>query len=104
MQGRLALAPARWNQVFLAVLSRRCALVSLHSTVSFCLGFRSGSALTGIMSLKIFGSMTVGYSYDFGVNDLSVVGRSSHEIVISLTACDKNDPYVGPNGRCPAYD
>ena len=45
-----------------------------------------------------------GYSYDFGVNDLSVIGRSSHEIVISLTACDKNDPYVGPNGRCPAYD
>ena len=19
-------------------------------------------------------------------------------------ACDKNDPYIGPNGRCPAYD
>jgi type IX secretion system PorP/SprF family membrane protein len=77
---------------------------SLDDKVSLGLGYRSGSALTGIMSLKIFDSMTVGYSYDFGVNDLSVVGRSSHEIVISLTACDKNDPYVGPNGRCPAYD
>ena len=76
----------------------------MDELVSVGLGYRTGSALVGVLSLKLFESMTVGYSYDFGVNDLSVGGRSAHELVISLTACDKHDPYVGPDGRCPAYD
>ena len=45
------------------------------------------------MNLKLFESMTVGYAYDFGVSALNVAGRNSHEIVISLTACDKDDPF-----------
>lgn len=77
---------------------------SMDDRVSMGLGYRSGSALVGLMNFRLFESMTVGYAYDFGVSALNVVGRSSHEIVISLTACDKNDPYIGPNGRCPAYD
>lgn len=77
---------------------------SMDDRVSMGLGYRSGSALVGLMNLRLFESMTVGYAYDFGVSALNVAGRSSHEIVISLTACDKNDPYIGPNGRCPAYD
>jgi hypothetical protein len=68
------------------------------------LGYRTGSALVGLMNVKLFDSMTVGYAYDLGVNAFNVAARGSHEIVLSLTACDKNDPYIGPNGRCPAYD
>ena len=77
---------------------------SLEDRISMGLGYRSGSALIGVMNVRLFESMTVGYAYDFGVSALNVASRNSHEIVISLTACDKNDPYIGPNGRCPAYD
>ncbi len=77
---------------------------SMEDRVSMGLGYRTGSALVGLVNLRMFESMTVGYAYDIGVSALNVAGRSSHEIVISLTACDKNDPYIGPNGRCPAYD
>jgi type IX secretion system PorP/SprF family membrane protein len=77
---------------------------SMDDRISMGLGYRTGSALVGVMNVRLFESMTVGYAYDFGVSALNVASRSSHEIVISLTACDKNDPYIGPNGRCPAYD
>ena len=77
---------------------------SMDDRVSMGLGYRSGSALVGVMSLKLFESMTVGYAYDFGVSALNVAARNSHEIVISLTACDKDDPFFGTGGRCPAYD
>jgi type IX secretion system PorP/SprF family membrane protein len=77
---------------------------SLDNRISMGLGYRTGSALVGLMNVKLFDSMTVGYAYDLGVNALNVAARGSHEIVLSLTACDKNDPYIGPNGRCPAYD
>jgi type IX secretion system PorP/SprF family membrane protein len=77
---------------------------NMDDRISMGLGYRTGSALVGLMNLKLFDSMTVGYAYDLGVNAFNVVARGSHEIVISLTACDKNDPYIGPNGRCPAYD
>ena len=77
---------------------------SMDDRISMGLGYRSGSALVGVMNLKLFESMAVGYAYDFGVSALNVVGRSSHEIVVSLTACDKDDPFFGTGGRCPAYD
>jgi len=77
---------------------------SLEDRISMGLGYRTGSALIGLMSFKLFESMTVGYAYDFGVSPLHVAGRNSHEIVISLTACDNDDPHNGPNGRCWAYD
>lgn len=77
---------------------------SLHERVSMGAGYRTGSALVGTMSLKLFDSMTVGYAYDFGVSSLNVASRNTHEIVISLSACDKEDPFNGPNGRCSAYD
>ena len=39
---------------------------SVDELVSVGLGYRTGSALVGVLSLKLFESMTVGYSYDFG--------------------------------------
>ena len=77
---------------------------SLDDRISMGLGYRSGTAMVGIVNMKLFESMTVGYAYDFGVSALNVAGRNSHEIVISLTACDKEDPFFGTSGRCPAYD
>lgn len=77
---------------------------SMDDMVSLGLGYRSRSALVGVMSVRVLESMTIGYAYDFGVSGFGAASRNSHEIVVSLSACDKNDPYIGPNGRCPAYD
>lgn len=77
---------------------------SMDNRISMGLGYRTGSALVGVMNVKLFESMTVGYAYDFGVSALNVAARNSHEIVISLTACDKDDPFFSTGGRCPAYD
>ena len=77
---------------------------SLDNRWSMGLGYRNRSALIGVMSIKLFDSMTVGYAYDFGVSSIRSGATSSHEIVISLSSCDKADPFAGPNGRCPAFD
>lgn len=79
-------------------------MFTLDKVVSMGAGYRNGTALVGLLNLKVFDSMSVGYAYDFGVSRLSVGARHSHEIVISLTACDDTDPYTGANGRCSAYD
>ncbi|MEY3010904.1 MAG: hypothetical protein RLZZ314_1546 [Bacteroidota bacterium] len=79
-------------------------MFTLENKVSMGLGYRTGSALVAVASFKVWDAMTLGYAYDFGVSSLHVASRNSHEIVLSLTACDQKDPYIGPGGRCAAYD
>ena len=79
-------------------------MFTLDNALSFGAGYRNGTALVGLLNLKVFEHMSVGYAYDFGVSSMTVGARHSHEIVISLVACDDTDPYTGPNGRCSAYD
>ena len=77
---------------------------SMNKKVALGLGYRTRSALIATMNLKLLESLSVGYAYDFGVSSLNPAARHSHEIVLSISACDKNDPFFGSLGRCPAYD
>ena len=77
---------------------------SMNNQVSLGLGYRTRAALVGVINFQLFESVAVGYAYDFGVSSLNPAARNSHEIVLSISACDKNDPFFGSLGRCPAYE
>ena len=77
---------------------------SMNKKVALGLGYRTRSALIATMNVKLLESLSVGYAYDFGVSSLNPAARHSHEIVLTISACDKNDPFFGSLGRCPAYE
>jgi type IX secretion system PorP/SprF family membrane protein len=77
---------------------------SMNKKVGLGLGYRTRSALIATMNFKLLESLSVGYAYDFGVSSLNPAARHSHEIVLTISACDKNDPFFGSLGRCPAYE
>ena len=77
---------------------------SMNKKLAMGLGYRTRSALIATMNVKLLESLSVGYAYDFGVSSLNPAARHSHEIVLSISACDKNDPFFGSLGRCPAYE
>ena len=77
---------------------------SMNKTLALGLGYRTRSALIATLNVKLLESLSVGYAYDFGVSSLNPAARHSHEIVLSISACDKNDPFFGSLGRCPAYE
>ena len=77
---------------------------SMNKKVALGLGYRTRSALIATTNVKLLESLSVGYAYDFGVSSLNPAARHSHEIVLSISACDKNDPFFGSLGRCPAYE
>lgn len=77
---------------------------SMNKKLALGLGYRTRAALIATMNVQLLESLSVGYAYDFGVSSLNPAARHSHEIVLSISACDKNDPFFGSLGRCPAYE
>lgn len=77
---------------------------SMNKQVALGLGYRTRAALIATLNVKLLESLSVGYAYDFGVSSLNLAARNSHEIVLSISACQKNDPFFGALGRCPAYE
>ena len=77
---------------------------SMNKQVALGLGYRTRAALIATLNVKLLESLSVGYAYDFGVSSLNPAARNSHEIVLSISACQKNDPFFGALGRCPAYE
>ena len=65
------------------------------------LGYRNQSALIASFQLALFNYMRIGYSYDFNISKINVVSRSSHEVVLTFSACDMKATKVH---QCPAYD
>ena len=75
----------------------------MDNKIALGAGYRSQSAMVGLFQIQLFETMSVGYAYDFGVSSIASVAPSTHEIVISLSACDKDDPFFGNGMTCPAF-
>ena len=69
--------------------------------VSVGLGYRNQSALIASFQLAVFNYMRIGYSYDFNISNINIVTRSSHEVVVTFSACDMKATKVH---QCLAYD
>jgi type IX secretion system PorP/SprF family membrane protein len=64
------------------------------------LGYRSGSALMGLISVDVFDYVTVGYAYDWNISPLKMGGPSTHELVIGIKACSSRPRHHVP---CAAF-
>ena len=62
--------------------------------------YRNQTAVAGIIKIAIFGSFTVGYSYDYIINNIKFGTSGSHEIIIGFNTCDLNEGPV----RCAAFN
>ena len=75
----------------------------MDNKIALGAGYRSQSAMVGVFQIQLLETMSVGYAYDFGVSSIAAFAPSTHEIVISLSACDKDDPFFGNGMTCPAF-
>ncbi|MFN2430630.1 MAG: type IX secretion system membrane protein PorP/SprF [Cryomorphaceae bacterium] len=67
------------------------------------LGFRSDDMVSGMLKFNFLDYFTIAYAYDFTFSKVRFGSSNSHEIIIGITACPRNDR--GPGFvPCAAYD
>lgn len=62
--------------------------------------YRNQTAVAALIKLTLFGSFTLGYSYDYTINNIKYGTSGSHEIIIGFNTCDISDGAV----RCAAFN
>jgi type IX secretion system PorP/SprF family membrane protein len=79
------------------------AMAEWNRTISLGVGYRGGDAMTLLMRLTFAKMFQLGYSYDITTSKLRVGGSNTHEVVLGITPCAKDD-----GGRrmisCPAFE
>jgi type IX secretion system PorP/SprF family membrane protein len=71
--------------------------ISLNTHLSYNKKFwggvsiRTDQTLTGMIGAKLFGWFRMGYSYDFGISELSKYNQGSHEIMVGFCFDAKSD-------------
>ncbi len=63
--------------------------------------YRNQTAIAALINVKLFNMVSVGYSFDYIINNISYGTYGSHEIIVGFNTCDFND---GSNVRCAAFD
>jgi type IX secretion system PorP/SprF family membrane protein len=62
-------------------------MFDFRGVVQAGLGYRSGSAMMGLITFDVFDYVTIAYAYDWNVSGLATAAPSTHEIVIGVKAC-----------------
>lgn len=79
------------------------AMVEWKRTLALGAGYRGGDALCLMMRVGFLDYFQLGYSYDITTSRLKVAGNNTHEVILAITPCSKED-----QGRrminCPAFD
>ncbi len=70
--------------------------------VAIGLGFRSQDAVSGMLKFNFLEYFTLAYAYDFTYSKVRYGSSNSHEIILGITACPRNQK-VG-FVPCSAYD
>lgn len=70
--------------------------------IALGVGFRSQDAVSGMLKINLLDYFTVAYAYDFSYSKMRFGASSSHEIILGITACPRNQK-VG-FVPCNAYD
>jgi len=76
--------------------------VEYDKTISLALGSKYLNSGYATLQLRLFSSVTLGYSYEYALNEISNVAPTTHEIVLTIGSCNSE-------GRetkfiCPAYE
>ncbi len=79
------------------------AMAEWNRTLALGVGLRGGDAFTLLMRITLLKYIQVGYSYDITTSKLRLSSANTHEFVLGITPCGRED-----GGRrmisCPAFE
>lgn len=79
------------------------AMLEWNKVIGIGAGYRNGDAVTLMMKVGFLKFFQLGYSYDITTSRLRYGGANTHEVILAITPCDKDNT----NKRmisCPAFD
>lgn len=79
------------------------AMVEWNRVLGLGVGYRNGDALVAMMKVGFLQYFQLGYSYDLTTSKLRVAGNNTHEIILAITPCSKDDLSKRAIS-CPAFD
>ncbi len=79
------------------------AMVEWNRAIALGVGYRNGDAITFMMKLAFMKYFQLGYSYDVTTSSLRAAGSNTHEIVLGITPCGRED-IQKKMINCPAFD
>jgi type IX secretion system PorP/SprF family membrane protein len=79
------------------------AMVEWNRTLGVGVGYRSGDAIAFMMKVGFLDYFQLGYSYDLTTSVLRVAGSNTHEVILGITPCSKDD-LSKRMINCPAFD
>jgi len=76
-------------------------MYALDKNYQIGIAYRNPGAIAGLLKLRLFGSLTLGFAYDYNFNDIKLGTTGSYEAIIGFNSCDlgKNQ-----NIRCAAFN
>lgn len=79
------------------------AMVEWNRVLGLGVGYRNGDAIAFMMRVGFLQYFQVGYSYDVTTSRLRVAGANTHEVILGITPCSKDDLFRR-SINCPAFD
>lgn len=78
-------------------------MVEWNRTYGLGVGYRNGDAFVAMMKVGFLKYFQLGYSYDITTSRLRVASSNTHEVILAITPCRKED---GSRRMisCPAFD
>jgi len=64
--------------------------------------YRNQTAIAALINVKIFNMFSIGYSFDYIINNINYGTYGSHEIIVGFNTCDLDNS--NSNVRCAAFD
>lgn len=77
-------------------------IYKLDKKYQFGLAYRNETAIAALVNVKIFNMFSIGYSFDYVINNLNYGTYGSHEIMVGFNTCDLGDG--NSNVRCAAFN
>lgn len=78
-------------------------MVEWNRTYGLGLGFRNGDAFVAMVKIGFMKYFQLGYSYDITTSRLRVASSNTHEIILAITPCKREDG-AKRMISCPAFD
>jgi type IX secretion system PorP/SprF family membrane protein len=76
-------------------------IYSLDDTFHLGASYRNETAISALFRVRIFDSISVGYAYDYIINDISLGATGSHELILGFNTCKLDE---GRATRCAAFN
>lgn len=78
-------------------------MVEWKRTIALGMGYRNGDALAFLMKVAFLKYFQLGYSYDVTTSKLRVASSNTHEVILGITPCGRED-LRRKMINCPAFE